>query len=111
MCVFLIIGSPQRACEMTTQSLPAASLRAANRLPAARVLILVSNYLICWALLPIRRVISGAETSLLPDLREAGGAHHPCPRRIYGGRYVRPRSAAARLARRRCRREGCTRSR
>src|SRR5215831_13556945 len=74
MCAFLIIYTPL-ASEMTTQSLPAASLRAANRFPAARALIKVPNYLIWRALLPIRRVISGAETSLLPDLRETGGAH------------------------------------
>jgi hypothetical protein len=36
--------------EMLTQSLPAASLRTGHRLPAARLLLRVSNYLIYMAL-------------------------------------------------------------
>ena len=46
---------------MVTQILPAASLRNTNRLPAERALLQASNYLICWALWPIRQAIFRVE--------------------------------------------------
>jgi hypothetical protein len=55
---------------MPTRSLPAASLRPAIRLPAARVLLRVSNYLICRTLSAIGTAISGIESGFLPALRE-----------------------------------------
>src|SRR6266481_7811455 len=58
---------------MPTQSLPAASLRTADRLPAARVLVQVSIYLIYKVLWPMRKASSGAESSFLPALREVWG--------------------------------------
>jgi hypothetical protein len=59
---------------MTTQSLPAVSLRTGYRLPAARVLLRVVNYLICMALWPIGPAISGLGSVFLPALREAAGS-------------------------------------
>src|SRR5216684_635541 len=56
--------------EMSTQSLPAVSLRTGNRLPAARVLLWVSNYLIFLVLSLIKPAISDLESSFLPALRE-----------------------------------------
>jgi hypothetical protein len=58
---------------MPTQSLPAASLRTADRLPAARVLVQVASYLIYKVLWPLRKASSGAESSFLPALREVWG--------------------------------------
>ena|SRR6516162_146047 len=55
------------------QTLTAASLRPAKRLPASRPLLRGSNYLIYRLLWPIWRAISGAESSFLPALREAPG--------------------------------------
>src|SRR3984893_3625737 len=55
---------------MPTQILPAASLRGAQRLPAARALFLAANYLICLALWPIGRAIFRAAANFLPALRE-----------------------------------------
>ena len=55
---------------MLSQSLPAASLRTANRLPAGRVLVWAFNYLICMALWLIGPAISGLESGFLPALRE-----------------------------------------
>src|ERR1700730_4052800 len=52
--------------------LPAASLRTANRLPAGRVMRLVSNSLICLILSSIGLAIFGREAKFLPALREAG---------------------------------------
>src|ERR1700730_17866510 len=49
-CVFYNDPPISERREMLTQSLPAASLRTVNRLPAARVLLRVSNYLIYMAL-------------------------------------------------------------
>ena|SRR6516164_7769364 len=49
---------------------PAASLRPAKRLPARRPLLRGANYLIDGGLWPIWRVISGAESSFHPALRE-----------------------------------------
>ena len=56
---------------MPTQILPAASLRSARCLPAARALLRVSNYLICTVLWPIGRSVFGIESSFFPELREA----------------------------------------
>ena len=58
---------------MPTQSLPAASLRTADRLPAARVLVQVAIYLIYKVLWPLRKASPGAESSFLPALREVRG--------------------------------------
>src|SRR5205823_11438500 len=58
-------------CEMPSQSLPAASLRATPRLPAARVLLRVASYLICLVLSAIATAISSVKSSFLPALRDA----------------------------------------
>src|SRR5882724_8570450 len=58
---------------MPTQILPAASLRSAQRLPAARALFLAANYLICLALWSIGRAIFGIAANFLPALREGRG--------------------------------------
>src|SRR4029077_20815093 len=58
---------------MPTQSVPAASLRTVISLPAARVLLRVSNYLICRAFLADRAVDFRHRTEFLPELREAPG--------------------------------------
>src|ERR1700682_1676143 len=55
---------------MRTQMLPAASLRSAQRLPAARTLFRAANYLICIALWSIGRAIFRAAANFLPALRE-----------------------------------------
>src|ERR1700730_17409279 len=55
---------------MPTQFHPAASLRSAQRLPAARTLFRVSNYLICRALWSIGRAIIRIASNFLPVLRE-----------------------------------------
>src|ERR1700730_10858054 len=55
---------------MSTQILPAASLRRANRLPAARTLSWASNCLVCMALWSIGRAILRAASNFLPALRE-----------------------------------------
>src|ERR1700730_6481506 len=60
-------------CEMPTRCLPAASLRTAYRLPAARVLMWVASYLIYKALWPIWRAISAVGSIFLPALREMPG--------------------------------------
>jgi hypothetical protein len=59
---------------MPTKSLPAASLRTTDRLPAARIRLWGSTYLICMVLWPIRRLLSGAESYFLPALREGRSA-------------------------------------
>ena len=56
---------------MPTQSLPAASLRVAYRLPAGRVLMRVAMYLIYKVLWSIWRAFSVVKSSFLPALREA----------------------------------------
>jgi hypothetical protein len=61
-------------CEMPTQILPAASLRDIPRLPAARVLIWVSNPLMGMALWSIGQAIFGMEEKFLPALREGRAA-------------------------------------
>ena len=55
---------------MPTQILPAASLRSADRLPAARGLLWVSNRLISIALWSIGWVIFRVASNFLPALRE-----------------------------------------
>src|SRR6266446_4357110 len=55
---------------MSTQIVPAASLRNAKRLPAARTRSSASNYLICMALLSIGRAIFGVASNFVPALRE-----------------------------------------
>ena len=55
---------------MPRQILPAASLRSAQRLPAARALFLAANYLICMALWSIGRAIFRVAANFLPALRE-----------------------------------------
>ena len=52
--------------EMSTQGLPAASLRTAKRLPAAQGLAQLTNYLIYMTLWSIRMAISGIESSFSP---------------------------------------------
>src|ERR1700730_5572037 len=66
MCVF----HNHNAREMSTQILPASSLRSVIRLPAGRALFLASNYLICVALWSIGRAIFGIVSNFLPVLRE-----------------------------------------
>src|SRR6266436_9430780 len=58
---------------MSPQTLPAASLRTGNRLPAGRVLLWLSKYLIWNILSSICSSICGAATIFLPVLREAPG--------------------------------------
>src|SRR3984893_13924595 len=58
---------------MLKQTLPAASLRSAQRLPAARTLFRVANYLICMALWSIGRAIFRIASNFLPALRERRG--------------------------------------
>src|SRR6266850_5421739 len=55
---------------MSTQSLPAASLRTGNLFPAGRVLLWVSKHLIWRVLSSICSSICGAGSSFLPALRE-----------------------------------------
>src|SRR5712691_8524749 len=81
--------------KMLTQSLPAASLRTGNLLPADRVLVWVSNYLICMALWLIGPAISGLESSFLPALREGPGGVRRATRQVRGvaGQRCRRRKA------------------
>src|SRR5580704_9585796 len=58
---------------MPAQILPAASLRSAKRLPAARALFLTANYLICLTLWSIGRAIFRVAANFLPALRERRG--------------------------------------
>jgi len=74
MCHYHNIDPMRARCVMPPQSLPAASLRTANCLPAARVLIRVVNSLIYHTLWPIWRAISAVEPMSLPVLREAAGS-------------------------------------
>src|SRR5437870_3284448 len=77
MCVFHNIRSSQERCRMSTQTLPAASLRRANRLPAVRTLSWAANYWVCMALWSIGRAILRAASNFLPALRE-GPAEADC---------------------------------
>src|SRR6266446_2032724 len=61
---------------MSTRSLPAASLRTGNSLPAGRVFLWVFKHWICLALSSIFWSICGVQSIFLPALREA-----PCKRR------------------------------
>ena len=58
---------------MSTQSLPAPSLRTGHGLPAVRWVSRVVNYLIYQALWLIMPAIFGSERSFLPVLRETPG--------------------------------------
>src|SRR6266478_8098712 len=58
---------------MPTRILPAASLRSAQRLPAARTLFRAANYMICMALWSIGRAIFRVAANFLPALREERG--------------------------------------
>jgi hypothetical protein len=69
---------------MLTQSLPVASLRTTDRLPAARVLRRVYNYLIYMALWLIGPARSDFESSFLPALREAPENFHIRPVSVAG---------------------------
>src|SRR5271165_5029143 len=60
-------------CAMPIPTLPAASLRPANRLPASRVLLGAPNCLIYKVLWSIWRVIFSVESSFLPALRGMPG--------------------------------------
>src|SRR6266850_6449639 len=60
--------------EMSTQNLPAASLRTGNRLPASRVLLQVSKYLVWMALSSIYSSIRGAVSIFLPEAGRPGHA-------------------------------------
>ena len=58
--------------EMSTQNLPAASLRTGNRLPASRVLLKVSKYLVWMVLSSIYSSIRGAVSIFLPEAGRLG---------------------------------------
>src|SRR6266436_199443 len=73
---------------MPTQILPAASLRTARCLPAARTLLRVSNYLICTVLWSIGWAISRVAANFLPVLRERRVP--ALPRRIVLGTGLDP---------------------
>src|SRR3984893_18703458 len=80
---------------MSTQSLPAVSLRIDNRLPDAQVLLRGVNYLIRMALWLIKPAISGLESSFLPALREAGRQPALSTRRACAPGRRNPRSVDA----------------
>src|SRR5882757_872871 len=71
MTIVFVQSAISERCEMPSQSLPAASLRATPRLPAARVLLRVASYLICLVLSAIATAISSVKSSFLPALRDA----------------------------------------
>src|SRR6266446_7408918 len=77
---------------MPSPRLPAPSLRSAYCLPAGRVLLWASNYLICIVLRPIQGVVRGVKSKVLPALREATGR-----------RSLEPRAEAVDVAERRVR--------
>src|SRR5262245_18669787 len=84
---------------MSTQVLPAASLRSGHRLPAARLRFRESNCLMRWALWSIARAIFGVEPNFLPALRDdtlPGGVGHGAD-----GRGSRPHRRRNRRTRRR----------
>src|SRR6266478_6768442 len=70
--------------EMSTQSLPAASLRTGNLLPAGRMLLWVPKYLIWTALSSICSLIRRDKSISLPALREAPGSNRRGPDRGAG---------------------------
>jgi hypothetical protein len=63
---------------MPRKILPAASLRSAQRLPAARTLFRAPNYLICMALWSIGQAIFRGASNFLPVLRERRVPALPC---------------------------------
>src|SRR6266404_1823134 len=73
---------------MSTQSLPAASLRPGIPFPAGRVLLWVSKRLIWMALSSICWSICGAEASFLPALREKPGSGRRGRRAAFSARIV-----------------------
>src|SRR5690348_1815533 len=80
---------------MPSPRFPVPSLRSAYCLPAGRVLLSVSNYLIYFVLRPIRGVVRGVKSNFLPALREATGRqslepHAVAPRRSWHTREVSP---------------------
>src|SRR5206468_8836861 len=77
---------------MPTLMLPAASLRSARRLPAARTLSWADNYLICMPLWSIGRAIFRVAANFLPALREGRA---PPSRRLSGARGLEGYSAGA----------------
>src|SRR5438132_4755558 len=66
---------------MPTSSLPAASLSVHLRLPARRVLLDASNYLICFVLSSICGAMFQARSKFLPAVREGGAPAGGKPRR------------------------------
>jgi Intracellular septation protein A len=74
VCVINISYVISKRCKMSTQSLPAPSLRTDHSLPAVRWVSRVVNYLIYEALWLILPAISGSKPSFLPALREGPGA-------------------------------------
>src|ERR1700730_2125156 len=74
---------------MSTQCLPAPSLRTARRLPAARMLIRAGNPLLSRVLWAIWRAISVVESIFLPALREVpGGSSRSAGHALGAGRDV-----------------------
>ena len=65
-CVINIYDIISKRCKMSTQNLPAPSLRTGHGLPAVRLVRRVVNYLIYQALWLIMPAISGCEPSFLP---------------------------------------------
>ena len=89
-CVINISHVIGKRCKMSTQSLPAPSLRTGHGLPAVRWVSRVVNYLIYQALWLIMPAISGSEPSfsLLSGRRRA----RPCSTR-HGWIALRPKRA------------------
>jgi hypothetical protein len=73
-CAISIYHAISKWCKMSTQSLPAPSLRTGDVLPAVRRMSRVVNYLIYQTLWLILPAISGSKPSFLPALREEPGA-------------------------------------
>src|SRR6266436_2069308 len=73
------------SCPASTQILPAASLRSADRLPASRVVVTVANLLICIALWSIGRVIFRVASNFLPALREGRASRRWIDQQPAGG--------------------------
>src|SRR6266436_1328788 len=67
---------------MPSRSLPAASLRTANSLPADGLMLLVSNYMIYITLWSLRRAIFGPKSNFLPALRDATAGRSLEPRAV-----------------------------
>src|ERR1700730_9498351 len=97
-CFFTMPHPISERREMLTQSLPAASLMTGNRLPATRVLPMVSNYLIYMILSLIGPASSDLESSFLPALREAPGGVRRATRHGCGHLMVRLDATAISVA-------------